>query len=155
MSLLCGFIAVFITLEVRRRSRLIRAGLFVGLSTWILALIFGLIGPIIWEVISNTHWKIIGLQSMVAIGSGIITAFMVSGALPLFESAFRITTNISWLELADLNHPLLKRLVIEAPGTYHHRYWWWPTLRRRRRKRLARVRRCAGCAPIFTISGSW
>jgi putative nucleotidyltransferase with HDIG domain len=120
MSLLCGFIAVFITLEVRRRSRLIRAGVFVGLSTWILALIFGLIGPIIWEVISNTHWKIIGLQSMVAIGSGIITAFMVSGALPLFESAFRITTNISWLELADLNHPLLKRLVIEAPGTYHH-----------------------------------
>ena len=120
MSLICGFIAVFITLDVRRRSRLVRAGLFVGLSTWILALIFGLIGPIIWESISGTHWQILGLQSLVAVGSGIVTAFMVSGALPLFESTFRITTNISWLEQADLNHPLLKRLVIEAPGTYHH-----------------------------------
>ncbi len=120
MSLISGFIAVFITLEVRRRIRLVRAGFFVGLSTWILALIFGLIGPIIWQSFGGTHWKIIGLQSLVAIGSGILTGFMVSGALPIFESAFRITTNISWLELADLNHPLLKRLVIEAPGTYHH-----------------------------------
>lgn len=120
MSLISGFIAVFVTLEVRRRSRLVRAGIFVGLSTWILALIFGLIGPIIWEALSGTHWNIIGWQSVVAIGSGILTAFVISGSLPLFESAFRITTNISWLELADLNHPLLKRLVIEAPGTYHH-----------------------------------
>ncbi len=120
MSLISGFIAVFVTIEVRRRSRLVRAGVFVGLSTWILALIFGLIGPIIWEAITGTHWNIIGWQSVVAVGSGILTAFVISGSLPLFESAFRITTNISWLEIADLNHPLLKRLVIEAPGTYHH-----------------------------------
>ena len=120
MSLISGFIAVFITLEVRRRVQLVRAGFFVGLSTWILALIFGMIGPIIWESLGGTNWKIIGLQSLVAIGSGIVTGFMVSGALPIFETTFRITTNISWLELADLNHPLLKRLVIEAPGTYHH-----------------------------------
>lgn len=120
MSLISGFIAVFVTIEVRRRSRLVRAGIFVGLSTWILALIFGLIGPIIWEAITGTHWNIIGWQSVMAVGSGILTAFVISGSLPLFESAFRITTNISWLELADLNHPLLKRLVIEAPGTYHH-----------------------------------
>jgi putative nucleotidyltransferase with HDIG domain len=120
MSLISGFVAVFITLEVRRRGQLVRAGFFVGLATWILALIFGMIGPIIWASVSGTHWEMIGLQSLVAIGSGIVTGFMVSGALPLFEGAFRITTNISWLELADLNHPLLKRLVIEAPGTYHH-----------------------------------
>jgi putative nucleotidyltransferase with HDIG domain len=120
MSLISGFIAVFVTLEVRRRSQLVRAGFFVGLSTWILALIFGLIGPIIWEALTGTNWRIIGWQSVVGIGSGILTAFVVSGALPLFESAFRITTNVSWLELADLNHPVLKRLVIEAPGTYHH-----------------------------------
>ena len=120
ISLITGFIAVFVTLEVRRRNQLVRAGFFVGLSTWTLTLIFGLIGPILWESLGATHWRMIGWQSVVAVGSGVITAFMVSGALPLFESAFRITTNISWLELADLNHPLLKRLVIEAPGTYHH-----------------------------------
>ena len=45
---------------------------------------------------------------------------MVSGLLPLFEATFRITTDVSWIEMADLNHPLLKQMTIEAPGTYHH-----------------------------------
>jgi putative nucleotidyltransferase with HDIG domain len=40
--------------------------------------------------------------------------------LPIFEHLFQITTDISWLEAADLNHPLLRRMTIEAPGTYHH-----------------------------------
>lgn len=120
MSLISGFIAVFVTLEVRRRSRLIRAGVFVGLATWILALIFGMIGPIVWDSLGTTPWRAIGYQSLAAIGSGFLTAFVVGGILPLLESMFRITTNISWLELADLNHPLLKRMTIEAPGTYHH-----------------------------------
>lgn len=120
VSLISGFIAVFVTIQVRRRSRLIRAGLFVGLATWMLALIFGWIGPIIWESFSATHWKMIGWQSLVAIGSPIVVAFIVGGALPVLESLFRVTTDISWLELADLNHPLLKRMTIEAPGTYHH-----------------------------------
>jgi putative nucleotidyltransferase with HDIG domain len=38
----------------------------------------------------------------------------------MLEQLFRITTEISWLEMADLNHPLLRRLSLEAPGTYHH-----------------------------------
>jgi putative nucleotidyltransferase with HDIG domain len=120
MSLICGFIAVFVTLEVRRRSRLVRAGVFVGLATWLLAMLFGMIGPIIWEAPSLTHWKMIGWQSVIAVGSGIGTALLVGGALPVLESVFRVTTNITWLELADLNHPLLRRMTIEAPGTYHH-----------------------------------
>jgi putative nucleotidyltransferase with HDIG domain len=120
MSLICGFIAVFVTMEVRRRSRLIRAGLFVGLATLLLALLFGLVGPINWHELSNNHWSLIGWQSVVAIGSGIGTALVIGGALPVLENLFGVTTNISWLELADLNHPLLRRMTIEAPGTYHH-----------------------------------
>jgi hypothetical protein len=120
MSLICGFIAVFVTLEVRRRSRLVRAGVFVGLATLVLALLFGMIGPIIWEAPADTHWQMIAWQAVVAVGSGIGTALLVGGALPVLENLFRVTTNISWLELADLNHPLLRRMTIEAPGTYHH-----------------------------------
>lgn len=119
ISLISGFIAVFVTLQVRRRSRLIRAGLFVGLSTWMLAIMFGLIGPIIWEI-SGINWEGIAAESAATVLSGVITAILVSGSLPILESLFRITTDISWLELADLNHPLLKRMTIEAPGTYHH-----------------------------------
>ncbi len=114
------FLVMSLISGLRRRSRLIRAGFFVGLATWFLAIMFGLIGPIIWESPASTPWRAIGIQSIVAIGSGFLTAFVVGGVLPLLESLFRITTNISWLELADLNHPLLKQMTIEAPGTYHH-----------------------------------
>jgi putative nucleotidyltransferase with HDIG domain len=119
MSLICGFIAVFVTLQVRKRSRLIRAGVFVGLATWVLAIIFQVI-LIPWEIFPGLDWKTIGIQSLAAVASGIFTAMLVGGALPALESLFRITTDISWLEAADLNHPLLKRMTIEAPGTYHH-----------------------------------
>ncbi len=121
MSLITGFIAVFATLEVRRRTRLVKAGFYIGLATWILAVIFGLVGPIIWESFGATHWQSLGWQTLVAVGSPIVLAFIVGGGLiPMCETLGGITTDISWLELADLNHPLLKRMTIEAPGTYHH-----------------------------------
>ena len=119
MSLICGFIAVFVTLQVRKRSRLIRAGVFVGLATWLLAIVFQMI-LIPWEIFPGLDWNTIGLQSLAAVSSGIVTAMVVGGSLPILESLFSITTDISWLEAADLNHPLLKRMTIEAPGTYHH-----------------------------------
>ena len=119
ISLITGFIAVYVTLQVRRRSRLIRAGIYVGIATWVLAAAFGQIGPV-WENLALTDWRMIGLQSLAAIATGIGTAVIVSGILPMLEPLFKITTDISWLEMSDLNHPLLKRLSMEAPGTYHH-----------------------------------
>ncbi len=120
ISLITGFIAVYVTLQVRRRSRLIRAGVYVGIATWVLAAAFGQIGPVIWEAPGQTDWRMIVLQSVAAIGTGIGTAVIVSGILPILEPLFKITTDISWLEMSDLNHPLLKRMSMEAPGTYHH-----------------------------------
>jgi len=120
ISLITGFIAVYVTIQVRRRSRLIRAGVYVGIATWILAAAFGQIGPIVLESIGLTDWKMIGYQSLAAIATGFGTAILVSGILPILENLFRITTDISWLEMSDMNHPLLKRLSLEAPGTYHH-----------------------------------
>ena len=120
ISLISGFIAVYVTFQVRRRSRLIRAGIYVGIATWILAAAFGQIGPVIWESPGQTDWRMIGWQSLAAIAAGIGTSIIVSGILPMLEHLFKITTDISWLEMSDLNHPLLKRMSMEAPGTYHH-----------------------------------
>lgn len=118
--LISGFTAVYLTLQVRRRSKLIRAGFGVGLAIWLLSLTFGLIGPInLFSPMAN-DWAMIGVQSALAIGNGIVTAMVVGGALPLLENLFQVTTDISWLEASDLNHPLLRRMTIEAPGTYHH-----------------------------------
>jgi len=120
ISLITGFVAVFLTQQVRRRSRLIRAGIYIGVVTWVLAAAFGQIGPVIWEAPHLTDWRMIGFQSLAAIGVGFGTAIIASGILPALESLFGITTDISWLEMSDLNHPLLKRLTLEAPGTFHH-----------------------------------
>jgi putative nucleotidyltransferase with HDIG domain len=57
-------------------------------------------------------------------GIGVMNAFFSAilciGLLPVFESLFGFTTDLTLLELSDLNHPLLRRLSLEAPGTYHH-----------------------------------
>jgi cyclic-di-AMP phosphodiesterase PgpH len=119
-GLISGFTAVYLTLQVRQRSRLIRAGFGVGVAIWLLSLTFGIIGPIDLFLPSGNDWKMIGIQSALAIGNGILTATIVGGFLPILEHLFQITTDISWLEASDLNHPLLRRMTIEAPGTYHH-----------------------------------
>jgi putative nucleotidyltransferase with HDIG domain len=55
-----------------------------------------------------------------AVLNGFVSPILTIGLLPLFESSFGITTDVTLLELSDLNRPLLKRLAIEAPGTYQH-----------------------------------
>jgi len=119
ISLISGFTAVYLTLQVRNRGKLIRAGAGVGLAIWLCSLCFGLIVINFYPPMDN-DWGIIGLQSALALGNGIVTAMLVGGALPVLEHLFQITTDVSWLELSDLNHPLLRRMTIEAPGTYHH-----------------------------------
>ena len=119
MSLISGFVGVFITIQLRRRSQFLRAGFFVGLATWLLALSFGQIDVNLMPF-ADTNWPMVGWQSVAAVGSGLVTAALVSGALPALEQTFRLTTPMAWLELTDLNHPLLMRLSLDAPGTYEH-----------------------------------
>jgi putative nucleotidyltransferase with HDIG domain len=120
ISMISGFTAVYLTLQVRRRGQLIRAGVGVGVAIWLSSLTFGMIGPINLFPPMDNDWGMIGLQSALTLGNGIVTAMIVGGALPMLEQLFQITTDVSWLELSDLNHPLLRRMTIEAPGTYHH-----------------------------------
>jgi len=120
ISLISGFTAVYLTLQVRRRGQLIRAGVGVGVAIWLSSLSFGMIGPINLFPPMDNDWGMIGVQSALTLGNGIVTAMIVGGALPILEQLFQITTDVSWLELSDLNHPLLRRMTIEAPGTYHH-----------------------------------
>lgn len=114
LSLVSGFVAVYLTHQLRRRGSLIAAGLFVGLATGFMALATGQI------VIEPEGWRAGLLQLTTAVLVGLGTAMVVSGGLPFLEGWFRITTEFSWLELSDLNHPLLRRMNYEAPGTHHH-----------------------------------
>lgn len=121
ISLLCGLVAVQTLHQTRRRVQLLRAGLYSGLMALMLAFVFGAIdlGAVVRSG-SVEQWKIVGYAAASAMGMGIGLALLVSGFLPVLEGAFRLTTDISWLELSDLNHKLLRRMQLEAPGTFHH-----------------------------------
>jgi putative nucleotidyltransferase with HDIG domain len=55
-----------------------------------------------------------------AAGGALLLPVAVVGVLPLVEAAFGYVTDVKLLELANLNHPALKELIVQAPGTYHH-----------------------------------
>ncbi len=112
VSLLSGFTAVYFCQNVRKRADLLRAGFAVGALNLICAIVLG--------IVRNGGSTALGEAALFGVGCGLLTAFVVSFILPVVEWMFQITTTISWLELADLNHPLLQQMTMEAPGTYHH-----------------------------------
>ena len=120
-GLVAGFVGIFLTGEVRKRGDLPRAGLFVGLTTWVLAIAFKKINLLhVYAAGVPLNYSAFAMQSVVAVGTPLLLSLIIVGALPIMETIFRITTRVRWLELADLNHPLLKRMTLEAPGTFQH-----------------------------------
>ncbi len=98
----------------------------------------------------------IGYQSLAAILTGIGTAILASGLLPVLENLFRVTTDISWLEMADLNHPVLKRLEPGGAGNLSSQPGGRESSRKRRRNPSERKSHdVPGAARISTISANW
>ncbi len=62
----------------------------------------------------------LSLYTGLGVLNGLISAVLTMGILPFFESAFGLLTSIRLLELSNPNNPLLKKVLMEAPGTYHH-----------------------------------
>ena len=121
ISFCCGIAVVIVAQNVRKRGRLLRAGLYAGLVVLFFAFSFDIFDDTSWDQFSDPEvWKPMAQKCSAALGVGIIVALLISGLLPVLESVFSLTTNISWLELSDLNHKLLRQMQLEAPGTFHH-----------------------------------
>jgi len=101
--------------DIRSRSRLIEIGGATGLSMMLAALATGMV-----TMQPGEPFTYKGLDVLYAGAAGIAVGFCVLGILPFIERAFRITTGMTLLELADASQPLLRRLSVEAPGTYNH-----------------------------------
>lgn len=99
---------------VRTRSRVLKHGLAIGLCE--IAYVFGTTA-LNW---AESDAGLVLRQAGSCMLAGLLCAILALLILPLLEYAFRITSDITLLEFADLGHPLLQRLAIEAPGTYHH-----------------------------------
>ncbi|MGI6669427.1 MAG: HD family phosphohydrolase [Acetivibrionales bacterium] len=107
-----GSISAYIVSGATQRSRLSASGLAVAVINALIATSIALINKSGLSTIANN-------AAMVAL-NGILSTIFTIGALPFFESTFNIITPLKLLELANPNHPLMKKLLMEAPGTYHH-----------------------------------
>ncbi|MBQ7731484.1 MAG: HDIG domain-containing protein [Lentisphaeria bacterium] len=65
-------------------------------------------------------WNRLGFNLAVPLTAGLLTAMIASALIIALETVLDVTSNMSYLSLTDRNHPLLKKLQMEAPGTYHH-----------------------------------
>lgn len=119
VSALTGLVGALSVRKLRKRGELMRAGFYAGLAGFISVTALRLIQPEAGGL-AQQAWTEFGKECGANILTGIFTAMLVGGMLPVLEAVFRVTTTISWIELADLNHPLLRRMTLEAPGTYHH-----------------------------------
>ncbi|BCR05222.1 HD family phosphohydrolase [Desulfuromonas versatilis] len=99
--------------QCKERSTLYRAGFRLSLIN--MALILGI------HVMAGRAFDMQLLYKFgFGLAGGLVCAIIVNGTIPLIESAFKYTTDIKLLELANMNQPVLRELMIQAPGTYHH-----------------------------------
>ena len=113
MGLSSGVISVHFMKGHPQRTRVLIAGL---ISAMINALS---ILSVSWMTSSDASFNPLSLL-LWAVGGGLLSGIMAIAFQPVFETAFRLATPSKLLELSNPNQPLLRRMLLEAPGTYHH-----------------------------------
>ena len=112
MSMVAGPIILAVFTRLTQRLTTLLAGALVGLSNFLCTMAVGLVNSTdISGVLTNALW---------ALGGGIVSGILCIGLQPLLETVFNLATNSKLIELSNPNQPLLRRLMLEAPGTYHH-----------------------------------
>jgi len=102
--------------RARRRSHLIRTGAAVFGVVLLLELVFSIRG----NLPAGALWRALLPLVYYALANAFGVTALVFLLIPLLEFAFGVASDMTLVELNDLNHPLMKRLQLEAPGTYHH-----------------------------------
>ncbi|EAE6662176.1 cyclic-di-AMP phosphodiesterase PgpH [Listeria monocytogenes] len=112
--LLSGATSVVVLRDYSRRSAIMFSGFMVGLINMVYVLLLLLIN-------NSTLLQVSTLMALGYAFLGGFGAFILGvGVIPLFETIFGLLTTSRLVELANPNHPLLKKILMKAPGTYHH-----------------------------------
>jgi putative nucleotidyltransferase with HDIG domain len=111
-SLCAGALAVYTVRDVKNRTQIFRSlgFIFLGYAVPIAAL-----GAERFEPTA-----VLIEQTAYALANAVISPVLTYGLLIFLEKSFRVTTDLTLMELAQFNHPLLRALAEQAPGTYHH-----------------------------------
>ena len=102
----------FLLKEIRTRIKLLAVGVFSGAAVFIVCFATGLFE----NGLSGSLFAFSGKMAMVIISIGVV----IQAVLPLIEKVFRIATSMTLLDYSDANQPLLKKLAMDAPGTFSH-----------------------------------
>lgn len=111
-GLTASLVGIFFCHNIRLRTNVVRASFLAGVTISVFILLHG--------ALLATGPAAMGRQIAAALISASVTGVAILGLLPLLEKLFNYTTDITLLEYTDFNHPLLRRMQLEAPGTYHH-----------------------------------
>ncbi|MDQ0213918.1 putative nucleotidyltransferase with HDIG domain [Oikeobacillus pervagus] len=111
--LLSGLSSVLF-LANQQRSSILKAGLYVSIINVFVILFLKLLGSGQYTNVEYIYY------TSFAFISGISSSVFTIGLLPFFEAGFGILSTMKLIELSNPNHPLLKKLLVETPGTYHH-----------------------------------
>ncbi|CDE43896.1 predicted membrane-associated HD superfamily hydrolase [Clostridium sp. CAG:768] len=116
--LLLSILSAIAVSQIRYAERVdvIKTGFYIGIAGLIIVLSIYILEKCLIEVDNVLLLK----NCIFILLNGIFSAIIASGLMPLFESAFKIITPYGLAELGDHNQKLLKRLQMDAPGTYHH-----------------------------------
>lgn len=112
MALVGGSFAAFFSVNAAQRRKISLTGLILGLINAGIIILTG--------IIDKESFRNLLFDGGLAFINGILSIVLAMGIMPFLESSFNVVTPLKLLEYADPNHPLLKRLLMEAPGTYHH-----------------------------------
>lgn len=121
VSFLTGVVSASLSSRVRKREQIIYAGIASGGVVFVSTVVLGLLcdnGLACLRDGFDATW--LAMEFALALGVNFIVAVLVNGLMPILEKIFNISTHITWLEWADMNHPILRKLQIAAPGTFHH-----------------------------------
>ncbi len=111
-SIVGGMVGLLVLKQRHQRTITLLAGLAIGLSNMICTFAIGLINNAnLMNVLTMAEWSA---------GSGILASIMCIALMPIMEGVFNLVTPSKLIELSNPNQPLLRRLLLEAPGTYHH-----------------------------------
>lgn len=112
VAVVANIISALTLKKVNQRNDILYSTVYIAISSAIIVLSNGVL-------LSNNIKKIFIDVILVIVGS-FISGILAMGVLPFLESSFNLVTNMKLLELSNPNNPLLKKLLMEAPGTYHH-----------------------------------
>lgn len=113
LGFVSGLVGIFSVSRLSQRNDLVRAGFNVSGVLSLLVIGLGFINYL------DNWWHIVG-DLIMAVANGIIVAIFANGLLPYLENFFGLTSSVKLLELSNPSHPLLSKMVFDAPGTYNH-----------------------------------